>query len=172
MIKQAAEIVEVGEKSIWIKSPRQTACGSCEAKSSCGQNLWSRFFDDREEAIEIRLDLKSLDSSKSPLVNHADLAVGEQVIIGVPESVVLSGSIRVYIMPLITMLVAVLFGRGFIGDSDLVTISSGMIGLVAGFMWVRKHALETKEDPQFHPVLLELLQKSCPPDLISVDNVK
>lgn len=158
MIEQSAEIVEIGPDSIWIKAPRQTACGSCAAQSSCGQNLWSRFFEDRQDPVEVKFDASS----------HNDLAVGNQVVIGVPESVVVKGSFLVYIMPLITMVVAVVAGRIMWGQSDTVTIFCAATGLAAGFILMQRHAKKSKNNPDLQPVLLEVFNQGCPPENISI----
>ncbi|MBV1888955.1 MAG: SoxR reducing system RseC family protein [Proteobacteria bacterium] len=158
MIEQSAEIVEIGFGSIWIKAPRQTVCGSCAAQSSCGQNLWSKFFEDRQDPVEVKFDAS----------RHNDLIVGNQVVIGIPESVVVKGSLLVYIMPLITMLVAVVAGRTIWGQSDTVTIFCAATGLAAGFILTRSHAKKSKNNPDLQPVLLEVLNQGCPPENISI----
>ncbi|MBV1916034.1 MAG: SoxR reducing system RseC family protein [Pseudomonadales bacterium] len=161
MIEQSAEIVEVGADSIWIKAPRQTACGSCAAQSSCGQNLWSRFFEDRQHPVEVKADPNK----------YSDLKVGNQVVIGVPESIVVNGSLLVYIMPLVTMLVAAVAGQSVFGQSDGVTIFCAAIGLVAGFLFMRTEAKKNSNNPDLQPVLLQALDSGCPPDNISVKNL-
>ena len=161
MIEQSAEIVEIGKRSIWIKAPRQTACGSCAAQSSCGQSLMSRFFEGRQHPVEVQVDEN----------RHSELAVGTQVIIGVPESIIQNGSIRIYIMPLIVMLVAAVFGQTLFGESEGVTIISAGVGLMLGFFGVWKHAQNSKNDPELLPVLLDVLGHSCPPVTIPVSNI-
>ena len=161
MIEQSAEIVEIGKRSIWIKAPRQTACGSCSAQSSCGQSLLSRFFEGRQHPVEVQVDDNQ----------HPHLVVGTQVIIGVPESVIQNGSIRIYIMPLIIMLVAAVLGQTFLGESEGVTIISAASGLALGFFGVWKHAQNSKNNPDLLPVLLDVLGHSCPPVTIPVSNI-
>lgn len=156
MIQQSAEIVEVDANSIWVKTPRKTACGSCVAQSSCGQNLWSRFFEGRQHPVEVQIDS----------ARFSQLQSGTQVIIGVPESVVVNGSIRIYIMPLLFMLAAVVFGQVTFGASDFITIICAGSGLLFGFFVVRQHAKKNRRNPEYLPVLLEVLGKSCPPDQI------
>ena len=161
MIEQSAEIVEIGADSIWIKSPRQTSCGSCAAQSSCGQNLWSRFFEGRQHPIEVQID-----SDK-----YSDLKIGNQVVIGVPESIVVNGSLLVYIMPLITMLVAVVAGQFVFGQSDSITIFCAAIGLVVGFLLMRTEANKNSNNPDLQPVLLQALDSGCPPENITVKDL-
>ncbi|MBL4583384.1 MAG: SoxR reducing system RseC family protein [Pseudomonadales bacterium] len=161
MIHQSAEIVEIGSRSIWIKAPRKTACGSCAAQSSCGQNLWSRFFEERQDAVEVKVDEAKFSNFK----------IGTQVVIGVPGAVILHGSLRIYIMPLLTMLAAVGVGQFLFGASDGATISSAAFGLAIGFLAVRRHAQINSDNPNFHPVLLEVLGVACPPETIPITQV-
>ncbi|MDF1643979.1 MAG: SoxR reducing system RseC family protein [Pseudomonadales bacterium] len=154
MIRQSAEIVKVESGAVWVKAPRKTACGSCAAQSSCGQNLWSRFFEDRQHPVEVRID-----SDRFPILKS-----GAQVIIGIPESVVLHGSVRVYIMPLLFMLAAVVFGGVIFGRSDFVTILCAGLGLLFGFLVVRQQTKKNQNSIGQFPVLLELLDQSCPSD--------
>ena len=152
MIQQSAEIVKVGSESVWVKAPRKTACGSCAAQSSCGQNLWSSFFESRQDPVEVRVD-----SDSFPV-----LKPGAQVVIGVSESVVLHGSVQVYIMPLLFMLAAVVFGGALFGQSDLVTIIFAGLGLSFGFFAVRKQTKKNQNNISQFPILLELLDQTCP----------
>ena len=152
MIRQSAEIVKVGSSSVWVKAPRKTACGSCATQSSCGQNLWSSFFEDRQHPVEVLIDPDRFPALK----------LGAQVIIGVPEAVVLHGSVRVYIMPLLFMLAAVVFGEVVFGQSDFVTILCAGLGLSFGFLAVRQHTKKNQNNIDHFPVLLELLDQSCP----------
>ena len=82
--------------------------------------------------------------------------IDDQVRIGIPEDVILRGSVLVYMLPLLTTLC----GAGFastLSASEAYTVLGAALGFAGGFALVRLHAWRHRDDTRMQPVLLEIL---------------
>jgi sigma-E factor negative regulatory protein RseC len=79
----------------------------------------------------------------------------DQVLISIPEEIILRGSFIAYVLPLLTMLAGAIAGvRFFAGHQDVVAVIGAALGLALGFVLVRWHGVRHRQDPDFQPVLL------------------
>ena len=129
----------VEEGAVWVESIRQTACQSCAARKGCGQSALAKMGQQHKNHVRA--------------LNAFDLDVGDQVVIGVPEDVVMKGTLVAYLMPLVLMLVAAITADNFTGN-DLWVALAGMSGLAAGFGFVRLHFHSISRDRRYQPVVL------------------
>ena len=85
----------------------------------------------------------------------SDYSIDDQVLISIPEEVILRGSFIAYVVPLLTMLGgAMLAGQLFPDSADGASALGSVLGLALGFVVVRWHGLRHRADPDFQPVLL------------------
>ena len=90
----------------------------------------------------------------------ANCQVDDEVRIGIPEDVVLQGSLLVYLVPLLTMLAGAGIGAAQ-GAGEGATVLASALGFGAGFALVRWHAWHHRDDARLHPVLLEIVQPAA-----------
>lgn len=123
---------------VWVETLRQSACDSCSAKSGCGHSA-----------------LAKLGQNSVHMQAHCDIdvTVGDQVVVGVPEDIMVKSSLLAYLMPLLVMMVGVLLADSLWGR-DLLTALAGISGLVLGFVFLRWHFHRNQHDERYQPIVL------------------
>ena len=143
MIEESARVVAVEDGAVWVETIRQSSCASCSAQKGCGHSVLARV---SRQHTHIRA------------LNNRHCEVGDAVIIGVPEDVVLTGSLIAYLMPLLMMVIASI-GADALGAGDGVTALCGLMGLAVGFGFVYLHFLRHRQDERYQPVVLRFEQE-------------
>ena len=141
MIEETGRVVAKDPGYAWVETIRQSACDSCSAKTGCGHSTLAKL---GRNAIHMQAQC------------DIDVSIGDQVIVGVPEEIMLKSSLLAYLMPLVLMLVAVLVADELWGQ-DLLTALSGMAGLGTGFAALRWHFHRNRHDERYQPVVLRRL---------------
>jgi sigma-E factor negative regulatory protein RseC len=138
MIEETGKVVAVEDGAVWVETIRQSACHSCSAKSGCGHSALSKL---GRQAVH----LKAGTSQR--------YAVGDEVVIGVPEHVVVTSSLLAYLMPLVLALVFAIPVDAYTG-SDGYTALAGLVGLALGFVGLRIHFRRNQHDERYQPQVL------------------
>ena len=156
MLIETGRVVAVDREALWVETIRQSTCGSCAARQGCGHGLLNRISDGRTGYVRV---LPGTDSGGA-----ARCAVNDQVRIGIPEQVILRGSVVVYLLPLLCMLAgASEAGALWPGLPEAATVAGSVAGLGVGFALVRWHARRHRDDRALQPVLLEVLPRGSLP---------
>lgn len=138
MIEETGRVVAVEEGAVWVETIRQSACQSCSAKAGCGHSALSKL---GSKTAHIRA------SASQPF------AVGDDVIIGIPESLVVTSSLLAYMMPLVIALAGALLADHFTGSDGWAALA-GAAGLGVGFGLLRWHFARNRHDDRYQPVVL------------------
>jgi len=149
MIEQTAKVLRVDNDNILIEVQRQTACGSCSAKSGCGKTLLDNVFKTQPMQVE--------------LLNTLGAKENDNVIVGLDESGFVRASFFLYIIPLLTMLGFAMIASEIFSNSDteLFVVIAGMLGLFSGSIFSR-FSLRLKHVEQknlFEPILMKVISK-------------
>lgn len=142
MIEEQAKVVSVFNGEISVEIKRQSTCGSCSAKSSCGTSLIEKLLGQRNHHYS--------------LISDMDVKPGDTVIIGLDEGSYLRGSFMVYSLPLIVMMLVAIVahsladGRG----SEFASIIGALIGFIIGLYLVKQFGRRVKSDSRYQPVIL------------------
>ncbi len=148
MLIETGRVVAVGSGALWVETIRQSTCGSCAANKGCGHGLLNRIADGRTGYVRVL----------PGAVGAGQCAVNDQVRIGIPEQVILRGSLVVYMLPLLCMLAgAAGIGALWPGMTDMAAIGGAVAGLLLGFALVHWHAWRHRQDRALQPTLLEVL---------------
>jgi sigma-E factor negative regulatory protein RseC len=158
MIEQIATVVAVEGDSAWVETRRQGACGACAMNKGCGAGLFARAF--------------GFDSPKLKVTPADDVEVGDRVVIGIDEQALVRGSFAAYMMPILFMLGFAMVGEGMTSawpaeaQTDLVSLLSGLLGLVFGLMWLKRHSRHILRDRRYQPLILQkagaFVSSACP----------
>lgn len=143
MIEETGRVVAVEADSLWVETIQRSTCGSCAAQKGCGQSLLARF---AGHTSYLRVLLQGKESSR--------YQVGDEVRIGVPESVVVTGSLFVYMLPLLAMIAGASLAHELYANEGLSVLGAAL-GLLAGGAYVRWRAWLTRGDPDLQPLLLD-----------------
>lgn len=152
MIEEQATVVEVNAEQIVVQTLRKSSCNSCGANKACGTAVLSK-------AIGQKHSLVTISKAKN---DQPNLSPGDQVIIGINESMLLNGSLLVYMAPLGGMigfaLMASWLGELLGWGGELHIIFSAFIGLFAGLFVSRVSIEKGRHRSDFLPVLVKKLQ--------------
>ena len=142
MIKETGKVVAVEAGGVWVETIQQSACNTCAAEKGCGQRLLAKATG-KTTAIKVLpgdYGLKNVD-------------VDDQVVIGIPEKVIVNGTLLTYFLPLLLMVLGVVFVSKFSG-SDVIVAFGALAGLVAGGLLVRLHSYLNRTNHEVQPILL------------------
>jgi sigma-E factor negative regulatory protein RseC len=148
MIEEQGRVVALEPGAVWVETLRKSTCSSCSANAACGQGLMDRLGVGRQRGYVRAL-------------SQMQLAIGDTVIIGVREDLLVRSSLLVYLLPLLGLFAAALLADG-LGLSEPLVILAGLIGLAASWLMVRWRAARVAENPLLHPVVLRTLLVSVP----------
>jgi sigma-E factor negative regulatory protein RseC len=139
----ANEQIPQTESVATIEIVRKTACGLCGQTRGCGNSLWGKLFGHKTTNFTAQ--------------NGIGAKVGDHVIVGIEESVIIKSALVLYIVPLVGMLLGAWLGKS-IYATDGATMLAGVLGLLVGFVWVKGHAQGSAYYRQNQPRILRLDQ--------------
>jgi sigma-E factor negative regulatory protein RseC len=121
-----AHVVSLEGNVAWLVPEQTGSCGGCAASGSCG-------------AKGIGTIASRLEYRRFKIDNEANLAVGERVVIGIPDNALIKASITAYAIPLATLLLAGALAQWRFGN-DLATMAAMVVGLLVGLGFSRMSA--------------------------------
>ncbi len=143
MIIETGRIVAIESEGVWVETIQKTACGSCKAEKGCGQGLLSKFYG---HSSYIWVLLEGRDA--------ACYHMGDEIRIGIPEDVVAKGALLVYMLPMLTLVLATSVAHAQFAN-EAITTFSGLVGLLLGGLVVRWHSWRNRYNPALQPVLID-----------------
>lgn len=124
MIEEFAVVTKRFDDHVMLEIERRTACGLCGQKRGCGNATWGK--------------LLGHDSHEFPADNAINANVGDSVVVGIDERIVLSSAFYLYVVPLFTMLVGAVLADTLLNNEFYVMLAAAL-GLLLGFAWVKGH---------------------------------
>lgn len=151
MIEETARVVKCQARYAWVETSRKSACDSCSMNKGCGTGAISKVFGEKRNRIKA--------------INRANAHEGDNVLIGINESALLSGSMLVYLLPIVSLLVFALLGelltrQLLIENGDLLPIIFGVLGLGLSMWWVRHKTTNMVTADQYQAVILRRLSNA------------
>lgn len=123
MIEETGRVVAVQDHEVWIETVRTSSCSACSARSGCGQGLLARIKDGKRSHICLQTDL--------------ELAVDDEVILGLPEQAFIRSSFLAYGLPLGMLILGVLLADSVLMLAEPWVILAALLGLATGFVALR-----------------------------------
>lgn len=124
-----------------LEIERKTACGLCGQTGGCGNSLWGKLFAHRSTAFKAN--------------NHINASVGQSVIVGIDEQALLWSALLLYILPLVTMMIASILVMQ-VNDSNGVVMLAALAGLIVGLLWVKGFTASQRYFVMQQPIILRL----------------
>ncbi len=157
MLEEIAQVVAIEGREVWVETQRRSSCASCSAHAGCGTSVLAKVLGQRRSRVRVLSDMP--------------LRVGDQVVIGIREQALVRGSLAIYAVPIVLLLLGALAGR--LGAERLLWSSAeaasvvlGVAGLAGGFLWVRRFTSRVRSDRNYQPVVLR--RAGAAPDLIAI----
>ena len=94
MLTETGRVVALEEDGIWVETIRKSTCGTCAVRKGCGHGLLNRMTDGRTGYIRVLPGSHPIDT----------IRVNDQVLVGIPEEIILRGSFIAYVVPVLGML--------------------------------------------------------------------
>lgn len=140
MIEEPGRVVAVEASAVWVETRRSSSCASCSARGSCGEGLLERIgVQQRHPVVLADTDLR--------------LQVGDSVIIGIPEDLLLSSSLQIYLLPLLGLLAgSLLLNEMNLGEPAVII--GGLTGMSLVWWQVRRHLRRHESDSHTRPRVL------------------
>ncbi|AWF82118.1 positive regulator for alginate biosynthesis MucC [Microbulbifer sp. A4B17] len=143
MLQERGRVVAIESDAIWVETTQSSACNGCSTKSSCGTGLLGDLF---SSSTRIKVALNGFPSDK---IHLDDIAV-----IGITENALTSSALLVYLVPLVSLVLAALIGDSLF--AELGAVIGALIGLVVGALGVRWYSRYQSGNPTYTPVLLQI----------------
>jgi len=144
MIEEQAQVVEIKGDVLLLQAQTQTACGSCAANKGCGTSLLSKVVG--RKFTHFQAD------------NNVNAKVGDIVVVGISEDALLKGSMVMYVIPIMAMLVFALFADYFLTATalyrDLMIAATAIAGLGFGSSVSKWYFSRQSSVHLFAPVVL------------------
>jgi len=122
-LEQQVEVIAIEGDQAVVSGKRASACGGCAGKSSCSTlGSWN------ERLVELRV------------TNRLSAVVGDQVLLEVPDGLLLKVAFRLYAMPMLAFVLIGLVARSFamqqgLAHAELIAALSGLLAVAAMFAW-------------------------------------
>ena len=151
MIEEEATVIEVKSEQIIVQTLRKSSCNSCAANKGCGTAVLSKAIGQKHSIITI-----SKSKADEPI-----LSTGDHVVIGINETLLFSGSVLAYLVPLGMMFVFALIadslGSFLTLGGELHIIAGALLGLVSGLSLSHFYIHKGRSQADFSPVLVRKL---------------
>ena len=146
MITENAIVVSVGNNETWIETQRKTVCGQCSANKGCGTSVLSKVIGSK--------------FSKMKAINNIDAKVGDEVIVGLNEKMLLKGAFMTYLLPLLFLILFALIGQMVsvnlqMQNNELLVIIFAILGFYIGMRQLRKFSVAINKNENYQPVILK-----------------
>lgn len=143
MIEENGRIVAIDADALWVETIQRSTCGACVARKGCGQTLLSK------------LGVKPVYLRVLPSERLASAyRIGDTITIGVPDDVVVKGSLLMYMVPLLCLLVFAAIAHTYFANEAAVVLAA-VTGFALGAIVIRWHAHYYRNDSRHQPVIIE-----------------
>ena len=125
MIEEQAVVIKASKERVTLEVVRTKPCGLCGQVRGCGNSIWGKIFSHQSGHIETRNDLNA--------------KLGDIVILGIDETLMLKSSLMLYGVPLLLMFLGMLLANSFVKEMvELYTLIGAVTGLVLGIVMIKR----------------------------------
>jgi len=159
MLIEQGKVVALESDAVWVETIRSGTCGSCVARAGCGHGLLNQVLGKVGNRVRVLPGSFQL----------SGIQIDDQVSIGIPEGVVLRGSVMVYLVPVLGLLIGATLGQLSAPGSDVIAMLGAAGGFLSALLLTRLYALRFHNDSRYHPALVEIPRNaSMSPEIVEV----
>ncbi len=144
MIEEQAQVIEIKGNKLFLQAQTQSSCGSCAVSKGCGTSLLAKVVGRKFTYFQAE--------------NNINARVGDTVVVGIAEDALLKGSVMMYVLPIMCMLVSALLADYLLTSAshfrDLMIAASSIMGLVFGSIMSKWYFNRQSNVQLFEPVVL------------------
>jgi sigma-E factor negative regulatory protein RseC len=125
MIEEEAIVIKASKENVTLEVVRSKPCGLCGQVRGCGNSIWGKIFSHRTGYIETR--------------NHLNAKLGDVVILGIDETLMLKSSLMLYGVPLMLMFLGMVIANTFAKETtELYVLLGAVMGLFLGIVLIKR----------------------------------
>ena len=125
MIEEQAVVIKASKERVTLEVVRDKPCGLCGQVRGCGNSIWGKIFSHQSGHIETRNDLNA--------------KLGDVVILGIDEALMLKSSLMLYGVPLLSMFLCMVIANSFAKEMvELYTLIGAVTGLFLGVVMIKR----------------------------------
>jgi len=148
MIEETALVVKCEGEFAWVEAQRKTACGHCAANKACGTGILAKIWGQK--------------TAQMKAINKVHAHKGETVLIGLQENALVQGSLIIYLLPIVSMILFAIFGEQMaeqwqLASAEASSIVFGLIGFLIAGIFVKLFSRHIQSDTRYQPVILKRL---------------
>jgi len=145
MIEESGRVVALEDDVAWIEMQRKAVCDTCSVNKGCGTGVLAKAIGNKRFRI--------------PVENTVNARVGDDVVVGIGDDMLIKSSFAVYIIPLLMLFAGAWLGEGAaqymaLSGTEGLSVICGIAGLAAGFIWLRHFTAKIGKDSRYQPLLL------------------
>jgi sigma-E factor negative regulatory protein RseC len=145
VIEENATVTRCDGEFAEVETERKSSCGSCSATGVCGTAALAKVFGNRPSIVRV--------------LNPIGAKPGDNVVVGIQESVLVRVSFVFYMIPIVGLIAGAIAGQSMalrFGSSgvELISIIGGLLGLMFGLYLVRRFSIRTATDERYRAVIL------------------
>lgn len=150
MIKERANIVAINKGEVIVTSQIKSTCSSCSQVSTCGSGQVAKALPKPQLTLTLPYDEKK-----------QKLAVGDCVIIALPEQYVLSSAAQTYMLPIFGLISFSAIGQWLFNQGvfphELFALSLGGLGGYLGYRIAKYQQKQSKQSKKLQPQIIEII---------------
>lgn len=127
MLEMRAIVIQVDGEEASVQPLSTGGCGHCDSEGGCGSGTLTKVFcSNKPRQFKVR--------------NEVRARVGDEVQVSIPDGVLLHGAMKMYVLPLILLLVGGTAGTNLAGElalRDAYAVAGAVVGLTLGFILAR-----------------------------------
>ncbi len=148
MIEETAVVVKCEGEFAWVETQRKNACGHCSVNKSCGTGTIAKIWGQKP-------------SPRMKAINEAHASEGETVLVGLQEGALVQGSLIIYLMPIVSMILFAIFGKYMAPQWQLAPETTSILFAVIGFVFagilIKIYSRQISADARYQPIVLKRL---------------
>lgn len=146
MIEENAVVAKIENGQVWVESKQGSGCSGCQQKASCSTSALSKLVKKRSVAVDSAFKLN----------------VGDEVVVGIEEGILLRASLMLYLLPLIFMFLGGGLGSWLIPQNfefrELLIAGSAIGSLLLSLMLINKIQALLLFNPKACPVVVSVVK--------------
>lgn len=153
MIEESGRIVRLDGDYAVVDTERRSSCNSCSVQKGCGSGSLAQLFGTRTHQIRA--------------LNRIGAQAGDEVVLGIDETMLVRGSILVYLLPLLGLIAGGLLGQTLspqlnLSGSELPSILGALAGLGLSFAWLVRRNRHWARQGSFQAEIIRRTHTTAP----------
>lgn len=144
MIEEKAIVVELSSDEIVVESIVKSGCSGCQQIKSCGSGQIAQAFPQKKTRFSVQSTIP--------------LNLGDHVVIGLSEKILLSAAWQVYMWPLVGLIIASVLGQYLVDTqiipNELLALPIAFLGAYLGYFLAKIKQKDISKQSEWLPVIL------------------